>query len=485
MKIFISHSSKEADVANELCAGIESRGNQCFIAPRDIRSGFPYAEEIANGIDSSDAVLLVLSNEANRSPHVLREVERAVTKNIPILVYTLEEVQLTKSMEYFLMTHQWMFAGRDSYEDVINSVENIKDSSATPVAPATMGNAFPKKKSGKKLGFIIGGIVAAVAILAIAIVAVIGLQDKSPKDDGNGDIVSNENATTKENSSSQSATKEQTTQGPTANEDEDGIQLGDTVVMGKYNGEEIYWNVIKISEDGKSAVVVARDVLTVKAYDAAESGRYNYKDNVSYYSSDSEAETDMELQAFVRGDSSWINSNIRTWLNSDKINVVYEGQVPASSAMADGKNGYNNEAGFLKSFNEEELNAILVTTVETKENALNEGGIMITEDKVFLLSKDELEWFKQADVSLLAKPTASAISKNETFWYKDYCLDFGVETMMWWLREPVLTSSSKCYLVGNGYYENNIYEWEVGVESFGIRPAMTIDLTAQCIKEVK
>ena len=56
MKIFISHSSNEANIANELCKVVENNGNQCFLASRDIRSGFPYAEEIANGIDSSDVV---------------------------------------------------------------------------------------------------------------------------------------------------------------------------------------------------------------------------------------------------------------------------------------------------------------------------------------------------------------------------------------------------------------------------------------------
>ena len=53
-------------------------------------------------------MLLLLSECANGSPHVLREVERAVSKNKSIIVYKLEEVKLSKSLEYFLMTHQWL-----------------------------------------------------------------------------------------------------------------------------------------------------------------------------------------------------------------------------------------------------------------------------------------------------------------------------------------------------------------------------------------
>ena len=102
MQIFISHSSRNAAEASAICRLLEESGTRCFIAPRDIRTGKEYAEEIVNGLDGSAAVILLMSEAANHSPHVLREVERAVSKSIPILVYKLEEVALSKSMEYFL-----------------------------------------------------------------------------------------------------------------------------------------------------------------------------------------------------------------------------------------------------------------------------------------------------------------------------------------------------------------------------------------------
>ena len=39
MYIFISHSSEDAREAAKLCAVLEENGSQCFLAPRDIRSG--------------------------------------------------------------------------------------------------------------------------------------------------------------------------------------------------------------------------------------------------------------------------------------------------------------------------------------------------------------------------------------------------------------------------------------------------------------
>ena len=443
MYIFISHSSNEANTAKELCNLIESKGHKCFIAPRDIRFGHEYAEDIANGIDGADAVLLILSKAANASPHVLREVERAVTKSIPILVYKVEDVELTKSMEYFLMTHQWMEAKKSSYEDVLSCIDNMGNTE--PESVVEVGTGKKKDKHNKKLKTMLLIAVTAVVILTAALAVVLNWNSNK------------------------------------AGREVIDINLGDTVVMGTYNGEDIYWRVLKISDDGEEAVLVARDVLTVKAFDAAESGRYNHDGTTNYYFDSDMPEGDMELQAYIKGSSSWENSNIRTWLNSTSENVKYEGQAPVSAAMADGTNGYNNEKGFLCDFTEKELAAIKETAVETKGNILSEAETIITQDKVFLLSMDELKWFEEADVSLLAVPTEKAIKNNQTYWYKDYCLGYGVETMMWWLREPVAESSCKCYLVGNGYYEENIYTWEVGVESFGIRPAITVDLTSESI----
>lgn len=138
MQIFLSHSSKNAGAAAEICRLLEESGTKCFIAPRDIRTGREYAEEIVNGLDASAAVILLMSKEANHSPHVLREVERAVSRSIPILVYKLEEVALSKSMEYFLMTHQWVASqDKDGYEQILSFAADLQQSTQNPQARAT------------------------------------------------------------------------------------------------------------------------------------------------------------------------------------------------------------------------------------------------------------------------------------------------------------------------------------------------------------
>ena len=530
MYIFISHSSKDAAMASDICEFLEKNGNRCFLAPRDIRSGCEYAEEIINGVDTADAMLVMLSREANESPHVLREIERAVSKGLPIIVYKLEDVELTKSMEYFLMTHQWMNAKTGDYKELARCVENVenklkekqqneedeKAGRGVAFSPYESKETEERLKSNSEKKKLIIYVMAAIITLLIAVVVVLLVsgEGKTGDDTGSSTEVEIETSTTEE-----TVTGDETTEKETESEDESDtvqkdtilseshenqttphsgnvgnadnnvpkkeVKVGDEVVFGKYNGEDIVWRVLKISENGSEAVLITRDIITMKAYDAAESGRYGYDGDKDYFRQNSEADTDMNLQVRVRGNSDWSTSNIRTWLNSTKEVVKYQDQAPSSLAMSEKRNGYDNEPGFLYNFTEEEIAAILDTTVNTNGNALSAGQVITTTDKVFLLSMDELKWIEEAGISMLAKPTEAALEQDKSQWYEVEYDAYGVEQYCWWLREPVEGTSSKCYVVGNGYYENNIWKDNVGLEGFGIRPVITVNLQADCIKTDK
>lgn len=447
--VFISYSSNDADMAQKLCSYLENNGRECFIAPRNIPCGSEYAEAIVNGIDNSKVMVLILSVSSNQSPHVLREVERAVSKSIPIIIYKLEDVELSKSMQYFLMTHQWMDAKKSGdFSNILKCVDELTDS----LSKASTGdnsedkereeNQLSKQKSNmKKI------IAAAVIILTVA---VIGVSYSFLKNDEDDKKVSSENETLV------------------------AIKVADTVKLGTYNDEEIEWRVLRMSEDGKEAVLISKNVLTMKAYDAAESGRYSYDKDGNNYIQDSKVEEDKQLQLQVCGNSDWSVSNIRTWLNSSNEVVKYEDQAPSMSSMIEKKNGYDHEPGFLYGFDEKEIAAIKEVENTTAGNVLSDSDFITTKDKVYLLSLEEVEWFEEAGMSVLAEPTQAAIDKDGTTWYKDDMEIFSVTAHYWWLREPVKEDSGRCYIVGNGNREQLIYTRDVGLEGFGIRPAVTV-----------
>lgn len=81
------------------------------MAPRDIRPGEPnYGKAIIEGLSACQAMVLLLTDRANRSQHVMKEAERAVNKNIPILVVKFQPIAVSKDLEYYVSSAQFLDA---------------------------------------------------------------------------------------------------------------------------------------------------------------------------------------------------------------------------------------------------------------------------------------------------------------------------------------------------------------------------------------
>src|SRR5262245_53335177 len=108
--VFISYSSKDKTVADALCGALESQGIPCWIAPRNIAYGSDYGEAIVDGINESRVMVLVFSSNANTSPHIKREVDRAVSKSLTIIPIRIEDVAPTRALEYYISPVHWLDA---------------------------------------------------------------------------------------------------------------------------------------------------------------------------------------------------------------------------------------------------------------------------------------------------------------------------------------------------------------------------------------
>src|SRR2546425_2760545 len=108
--VFICYSSGDRATADGMSLTLESKGIRCWIAPRDILPGTTWGEAIIDAITASQVMVLILSSHANESRQVTREVERAVSKGVPILPFRIEDIPPSKSMEYFISGSQWFEA---------------------------------------------------------------------------------------------------------------------------------------------------------------------------------------------------------------------------------------------------------------------------------------------------------------------------------------------------------------------------------------
>ena len=194
--VFISHSSKNKVMADAICHTLEQNGIKCWIAPRDVRPGFEYAEELIRGIENCKVFLLVFSKESNSSGPVSKEVESAFRYNKIVMPYRIEDVQMSKSFEYYLSNLHWLDAYPDDREfaklttalkgtlgmstespiqtvppkptpqPVVRPVNSAQTSTQTPTQE-------PPQKKKPRVGLIIGIIIGVLVILTLPIVLVL------------------------------------------------------------------------------------------------------------------------------------------------------------------------------------------------------------------------------------------------------------------------------------------------------------------------
>jgi len=108
--VFISYATKDKPAADAVCAKLEARGVRCWIAPRDIMYGADWGEAIVEAIHASRAMVLVFSSHANESVQIKREVDRAVSRGIPVIPLRIENVTPERALEYYISTVHWLDA---------------------------------------------------------------------------------------------------------------------------------------------------------------------------------------------------------------------------------------------------------------------------------------------------------------------------------------------------------------------------------------
>ena len=121
--VFISHSSKDKNVANQLCEYLEKNGINCWIAPRNVTAGLPYARAILQGIDDSTLMVLLFSDNSNRSRHVESEVDRAFNKEKVIIPFRIVDIAMSDVLSYYLGANHYI----DGIPDPTSAFEKLKN----------------------------------------------------------------------------------------------------------------------------------------------------------------------------------------------------------------------------------------------------------------------------------------------------------------------------------------------------------------------
>ncbi|HVY86277.1 MAG TPA: toll/interleukin-1 receptor domain-containing protein [Caulobacterales bacterium] len=107
-RLFISHASEDAAVAERIVAYLEARGASCWISSRDIPPRAIYADAIAEGMEGCSACVVILSAASNQSKAVKRELELASHYDKPFVPIRIDATEPARGFDYYLRNTQWV-----------------------------------------------------------------------------------------------------------------------------------------------------------------------------------------------------------------------------------------------------------------------------------------------------------------------------------------------------------------------------------------
>ena len=142
--VFISHGSENHRAAEEISRFIEGRGIKTWMAPRDVRPGMDYSEQLQSAIEQCLAFVVLISETANTSPYVRAETEMAFSNNKPIFPVRQSEVMPAAGLAFFLKIRHWTNAFGSEAEasmerlaQELRTLAGLPAEAAAPVREAT------------------------------------------------------------------------------------------------------------------------------------------------------------------------------------------------------------------------------------------------------------------------------------------------------------------------------------------------------------
>ena len=247
------------------------------------------------------------------------------------------------------------------------------------------------------------------------------------------------------------------------------VNLGDYIILGKYNDKDIVWRCVSIDDSG--TLMLADSIIDTLPYDAKTNDNNRSKSHSRNYNRDN------------RGSNYWKDSNMRSWLNSTAVagEVKWLCGNPPRDDSVDG-NAYDQKAGFLNDFSKTEIAAMKNVTqrsivshpeynlgfhdgegrsdlevnydIENVANNFNSAYGENSTEKVFLLDVQQV----------------NTVWKN----FGNYYVARNEQGMAWpyWLRTPVTTCNHLMrYVESNG----SVGKQYPMTDYMGVRPAFYLD----------
>ncbi len=135
--VFISYSSNEYEVANIVRTALNANGITFWMAPESIPGGSNYMEVIPTAISESKILVLLLSESAQNSKWVPKEIEQALNNNLIIIPFQIENCKINNMFNFIIGNSQRILAYmslQDSLKKLVNTIKSILGKENTTIS---------------------------------------------------------------------------------------------------------------------------------------------------------------------------------------------------------------------------------------------------------------------------------------------------------------------------------------------------------------
>lgn len=113
-KVFISYSSKDYAIANAVRELLKQHKIPSFMAPESIPAGSNYTQEIPEAIGACFAMVVLLSQSAQESKWVPKEIDMALEDNVPVIPFLVDINKPNRQFRFMLGQCQYIHPREDA-----------------------------------------------------------------------------------------------------------------------------------------------------------------------------------------------------------------------------------------------------------------------------------------------------------------------------------------------------------------------------------
>ena len=150
--VFVCYATKDAARVSKIVSDLEASGLKCWMAPRDIRAGRNFQNEIIEAIDSAKAMLVFLSRAMNQSTECINEISVAkdLGSSYKLIPVRIHDVKPERGYRYYLTAAQWVehhAAPEETVDAVFETLGMERTSQGEPIREEVPVPSSPSQDS--------------------------------------------------------------------------------------------------------------------------------------------------------------------------------------------------------------------------------------------------------------------------------------------------------------------------------------------------